>query len=295
MKNLLFSILLGATATCMAQEYEFYVVQADGNILTLANAEVDHISFSKTDPDTGIPGDRFVCQEIHMKNGETVRYRFGDMREVVLTDMITDTDTVVDLGLSVLWRTRNLGALGAADYGDLVGWGDPTGSHHEQYHTSSYGAYLANKTTCLGFYGGVTPPDHISATDLDIAYAKTGGAWRLPTLEETQELIDKCDWIWMRYRGAEGVKVTGPNGNSIFLPAGGMRRGEKMTSAIDSFGGYWTGDWYGTSTSTSSTKGEMGWALSFGIMASGGYYKPNAYYRYSGLSIRPVTASPSGE
>ena len=288
MKQFLLSLLICVAAVAAAQDYEFYVVQADGNILTIANADVDHIEFSKTDPVTNETGTRFVCQEIYMKNGDVVRYPFTGMREVVFSGIITETDSVTDLGLSVDWASKNLGAYGTADYGDLIGWGDVTGSHHEQYHTSSYGAYMANKNTVLGFYGGVTPPDQISDTDLDIAKKNLGNGWRLPTLAEAQELIDRCDWMWMKYRGAEGVKITGPNGNSIFLPAGGMRRGEKMTSAIDSFGGYWTGDWYGTSDSTSSTKGEMGWALAFGITANGGYYKPNAYYRYSGLSIRPV-------
>ncbi len=239
MKQFLLSLLIGVAAVAAAQDYEFYVVQADGNILTIANADVDHIEFSKTDPVTNETGTRFVCQEIYMKNGDVVRYPFTGMREVVFSGIITETDSVTDLGLSVDWASKNLGAYGTADYGDLIGWGDVTGSHHEQYHTSSYGAYMANKNTVLGFYGGVTPPNQISDTDLDIAKKNLGDGWRLPTLAEAQELIDRCDW-------------------------------------------------YGTSDSTSSTKGEMGWALAFGITANGGYYKPNAYYRYSGLSIRPV-------
>ncbi|MBQ3238120.1 MAG: hypothetical protein IJA98_03490 [Bacteroidaceae bacterium] len=45
--------------------------------------------------------------------------------------------------------------------------------------------------------------------------------WRLPTQAEWQELCDKCGWEYKeRYNGrySEGYVITGPNGNSIYLP-----------------------------------------------------------------------------
>lgn len=39
---------------------------------------------------------------------------------------------------------------------------------------------------------------------------------RLPTLEQFEELRSECRWKWT----GRGYKVTGPNGNSIFLLAG---------------------------------------------------------------------------
>lgn len=285
MKKIILSICAAAAISALAADnnaYEFYIQKADGNILTIQNSAVDHIEFAKSDG-----SDNWDSHLIVFKDGTKTSIPFADVTEVVLTDFITDADSVVDLGLSTLWATANIGALSSADYGDLVGWGDPSGAHKEQYHTSSYGSYLANKNTCLGFYGGVEPPEQISGTDLDVARAKLGPDWALPTLKEMNELIEKCKWQWMEYRGAQGVRVTGPSGASLFLPAGGMRRGNNMTSQINDFGGYWTGDWYGTSSSTSSTKGEMSYALSFGITA-GGFYKINPYYRYSGCSVRPV-------
>ena len=45
--------------------------------------------------------------------------------------------------------------------------------------------------------------------------------WRLPTNKEIDELIDECEWKWTKKRGVTGYKVTGVNGNSIFLPASG--------------------------------------------------------------------------
>lgn len=63
--------------------------------------------------------------------------------------------------------------------------------------------------------------------------------WRLPTTEEFRELKFKCDWTWTSVNGHNGYIVKGPNGNSIFLPAGGYR-----AAAIEyegSHGNYWLG------------------------------------------------------
>ena len=57
----------------------------------------------------------------------------------------------------------------------------------------------------------------------DPATANWGSNWRMPTTDEVQELVSKCKW---EFTGA-GYTVTGPNGNSIFLPAAGYRYGEK--------------------------------------------------------------------
>ena len=58
----------------------------------------------------------------------------------------------------------------------------------------------------------------------DPATANWGAGWRMPTTKQIQELIDKCTW---EFEGT-GYRVTGPNGNSIFLPAAGYRYGGKV-------------------------------------------------------------------
>ena len=45
----------------------------------------------------------------------------------------------------------------------------------------------------------------------------------MPTKGELKELLEECDWTWTTLNGVNGCKVTGPNGNSIFLPAAGGR------------------------------------------------------------------------
>lgn len=44
---------------------------------------------------------------------------------------------------------------------------------------------------------------------------------QLPTKQELEELKNKCTWTWT----GNGYKVTGPSGNSIVLPAAGLRDG----------------------------------------------------------------------
>ena len=54
--------------------------------------------------------------------------------------------------------------------------------------------------------------------------------YRIPTLKEIQELINNCTWEHTSISGVKGMLVTGPNGNSIFLPAAGcLRKVDKTT------------------------------------------------------------------
>ena len=73
----------------------------------------------------------------------------------------------------------------------------------------------------------------------DAACANWGSSWRLPTDSECQELVDKCTWTWTTQGGHEGYKVTGRNGNSIFLPAAGWRNGSSLDNAGE-YGRYWS-------------------------------------------------------
>lgn len=69
--------------------------------------------------------------------------------------------------------------------------------------------------------------------------AKWGTNWHTPTRGQMEELIDKCTWEWTQVTGTHGYRVTGPSGNSIFLPAGGYREGESRRWLEDA-GWYWT-------------------------------------------------------
>ena len=123
----------------------------------------------------------------------------------------------VDLGLSVLWATSNVGASSPSDYGDYYAWGETkTKSSYTEGNSKTY---------------NVVMPDISGEPKYDAATANWGEGWRMPTDEELEELIDKCDWQWTTQGGHNGYKVTGPNGNSIFLPAAGWRLGTSLCFA----------------------------------------------------------------
>lgn len=85
-------------------------------------------------------------------------------------------------------------------------------------------AKLAYNKEYLGHtYNSIGTNDLIGNPNFDAATANWGADWQMPSEEQLNELITKCEW---KFEG-NGYKVTGPNGNSIFLPADGYRYGEE--------------------------------------------------------------------
>ena len=115
----------------------------------------------------------------------------------------------VDLGLSVKWATCNVGATSAENNGVYYAWGETLTK--ERY----------DKENCLTL--GKTMDDIAGSAEFDAATANWGGDWRMPTETEMKELLEECKWKWTKQDGVKGYKVTGPNKNSIFLPAAGYR------------------------------------------------------------------------
>lgn len=68
----------------------------------------------------------------------------------------------------------------------------------------------------------------------DEAVSKFGN--NLPTDQQLIELKDKCTWTWI----GNGYRVTGPNGNSITLPAAGYRYCNGYVYDVGSRGFYWS-------------------------------------------------------
>ncbi len=73
-------------------------------------------------------------------------------------------------------------------------------------------------------YNSVATNDLIGNPNFDAATANWGDAWQMPTEAQLQELIEKCNWVF----DGSGYTVTGPNGNSIYLPADGYRYGNEQ-------------------------------------------------------------------
>ena len=144
----------------------------------------------------------------------------------------------VDLGLSVKWATKNVGASSPSDYGDYFAWGET--QTKLTYTWSNCFDCLDNEGKSWGTYkiGGKTSISPTSGHDT--ARENWGSTWRMPTDAENEELCNKCKWTWTSQGGHEGYKVTGPNGNSIFLPAAGWRLYTDRDD-VGADGDYWSG------------------------------------------------------
>ena len=131
----------------------------------------------------------------------------------------------IDLGLSVKWADRNVGADSPEASGDYYAWGElTTKTEYNEYNSTAYG-----KDT--GVISG-------NAT-YDVATANWGDGWRLPTVDEINELMANCTFSWVEQNGVGGLLVEG-NGNSIFLPATGYYK-ETAVKYEGTYGTYWTG------------------------------------------------------
>ena len=110
----------------------------------------------------------------------------------------------IDMGLSVKWASFNLGAYKPSDIGSLFYWAEnsPSKKRHPIYDKINVHA--------IGNIGGNSRYD--AATNL------LGPNWRLPSDDECHELIDLCNWEEKNFGEIKGRLITGPSGNSIFLP-----------------------------------------------------------------------------
>ena len=189
----------------------------------------------------------------------------------------------VDLGLpsGLKWATCNVGADNPEDYGDYYAWGET--ATKSNYSWSTYKWCNGSSSTMTKYctkssYGTVDNKTTLDPDD-DVAHVKWGGDWRMPTRAEQDELrdINNCTWTWTTQGGKNGHLVTSKkNGNSIFLPAAGSRRGIDLYNA-GSNGRYWSSSLY---TSDSN--------YAYGLTLYSGDVQSASYPRYYGSAVRPV-------
>ena len=129
----------------------------------------------------------------------------------------------VDLGLpsGLLWATCNVGADSPEKAGLYFAWGETTGFTAEQVKRGKrkFGWNVYHE-------GGASSISAFLSLDLDAAHVNMGGKWRMPTITEIRELMEKCDSVWTADYNGTGVKglvvTSKTNGNYIFLPAAGV-------------------------------------------------------------------------
>ena len=187
----------------------------------------------------------------------------------------------VDLGLpsGLKWAAYNVGASSPEEYGGYYAWGET--EEKEDYSWETYkwcnGSYDTMTKYCTRSEYGTVDNKNVLDPEDDVAHVKWGGDWRMPTTSEQHELIYNCSWKWTALNGVGGYTVTGPNGNSIFLPAAGYRGGTDVNDG-GFYGSYWSG-----------------WIDSFNDYACSLYFYDYCYSdwgissRCYGHSVRPVS------
>lgn len=186
---------------------------------------------------------------------------YGETKSFTTPDKAFDVDNdLVDLGLSTKWARCNLGASKETELGGLFGFGDLTG-----YNTSIDVDNYANAD--------------IYRTANDVANKVCGGKVTMPTIDEFEELFRCCKVEWTETDGVSGYRFTGPNGNSIFMPAAGSRVKGAITG-IGTEGRYMSGSVNGA---------DPRFAMSYLFSNSGNARSTTPVYQ--ALSVRPVSVA----
>ena len=207
------------------------------------------------------------------------------------TDPGTDTTTVsvtagewIDLGLpsGLLWRSCNLGAESPEEYGDYYAWGET--STKDEYTNTTYIHFAdsiqilltkyCNKPN-LAFNGQADYLTTLEPID-DPSTAVLGLEVHTPTRAQFMELLANTHSEWVRLNGVYGRNYTAGNGNSLFIPAGGCKRGDTI-SFTETIGCYWT-------SSLVTTDPLTAWALDLRM----DHDTVGRSWRYFGYTIRAV-------
>lgn len=188
----------------------------------------------------------------------------------------------VDLGLSVKWATCNVGATAPERAGGYYAWGETVEKRNYDWSTYKWCKGSSNTLTkyCTdSSYGAVDNKTVLDPED-DVAHVKWGGSWRMPTIEEHEELGRLCTLVWCSVNNVSGCKVIGPNGNSVFFPAAGVKYDCCLEGKGEVFVG-WLNTLYNKEDYT---------YCAYCIELELAELEPDydAYDREMGLSVRPV-------
>lgn len=205
---------------------------------------------------------------------------------------IENKNDYVDLGLpsGTLWATKNIGANSSIESGDYFAWGETkgykSGKKEFSWNTYKWSKGDKNKLTkyCdksrFGNNGFTDNKIELNLED-DAANVNWGINWRMPSIEQLNELREKCTWKWVTYKGTSGYVVKGSNGKSIFLPATGLL--DEVTFKHTNSGCYWSRTLY-TNSPGNPEHPEYARRLDFTSDAVRYAFAS----RDAGLSVRPV-------
>ncbi len=191
------------------------------------------------------------------------------------------------------WADANIGAEKPEDYGYYFWWGDTVGYKRKNDAWVASDASNSN----FSFDSGNTPTWRKSNSTLqdegwitsegvlspahDAAYIHWGGRWRMPTMQELDDLQSNCEWTWSNNNGVDGYVVRGKgefSSSSIFLPEAGW--GESDGLSTIGCGYYWS--------SVPSARYDSRYAWGLNLYYSSQHSTDYSSHRYYGQTIRPV-------
>ena len=274
-------------------DYGYYIAYGDNNY-------ADHIIISRTN---NVPGDVNGDGEVNIadinaviavilgggsnttadvnNDGEVNIADINAVINIILNPVVIEEHEYVDLGLpsGTLWATCNIGASSPEEYGDYFAWGET--APKEIYTWQTYMWCNGSNNTITKYctdssYGIVDGKTELLPED-DAAYVNWGSSWRIPSQEQCIELSNNCTWTWTTLNGVKGHLITGPNGNTMFLPAAGGLYQDKIGD-LGSYGQYW-------SRTLNSSRND---AANILFLHSYGLSGIDANDRYFGFSVRAV-------
>ncbi len=289
MKKISFILLCAVCALSVNAQRYMSITQKDGSVTEYSLSNIDSIHFFVKDNTT--PEPPVVNPDNPVENGHEY----------------------VDLGLpsGTLWAKMNIGATAITDYGYYFAWGETTphqldGDEYSSFFASPFSlknykwytsdtivetdadgfetTTITNKYTKYCTDSKYGPVDNLTTLELedDAAHVHWGGAWRMPTEAEFEELLNNCTWTWATLNGVNGYKVSSKvEGNTayIFLPAVGYGDGDHLYYQRNA--GYF---WLSSLNPDNMLYAQQSlFAASRAILSS--------RERYYGLTIRPVCSS----
>ena len=217
------------------------------------------------------------------------------------------THEYVDLGLSVKWATTNVGASSETDRGLYFAWGETTGHAYKsgyKFLLDNYAWYnFTDKYYTKYKHDGSSWDFTVLQPADDAATRNWGGAWRMPTKAEWEELLNEnnCTWTWTTDYKKDGTNVAGAivtskkTDKSIFLPATGLYNGNKNTGS-EIWANYWSKSLdtsYNGTVQDPTYNRDFAWKLDILYNSGSGsgsisYKRVQNDYRFYGIGVRAV-------
>jgi len=249
-------IIASLLFTITAEAQTINVHKTDGTVITYPSSEVKYIDFTAKG-DMPEPPSYITCPDANHPH-------------------------MIDLGLpsGTKWACCNVGASAPEQYGNYYAWGETLSK--SVYNELTYLYFTGRDVNGDGVYDLdfsvlVEIGSDIAGTVYDVATTNWRAPWKMPSLAQCQELLNKCTSEWTTQNNVRGTKFTGPNGGSIFLPAA-------CNSSNPTGGGcqYWSSALYESNT-------RYAWLIY--NYPHGAGVRISYDWRYGGKSVRPVRSN----